>query len=271
LVREGSFDTWVTGWELESAIDEISLAHIVDGYVWMPAADATNPLAQYVDRMFALKQATPKSDPRYGTYKLLLNALYGKLIQISTHANHATGEEESAAGSLFNPFWAAQITGHCRAHLHDLEHRYSALHSSTDSIITRARDAVTGSGLGDLTEEGRGRWLVIRPRLHFLADYFGTVVKLARHGFRGKTANDLLAWVLRGGGAYEAEQMIRPRQAARTRKKPFRMTVLKYHLDVPSDLVRRVAEQWTSRQAERPIPLPLASKGANEPSTRVGQ
>jgi hypothetical protein len=245
----------MTGWELESARDEIALTQVADGYAWMPAPDASNPLARYVDRMFLLKQATSKTDPRYATYKLLLNALYGKLIQTSTQSNYSTGEEECVAGSLFNPFWAAQITGHCRAHLHEIEHKYGALHSSTDSIMTRSRDVVTGVGLGDITEEGRGRWLVIRPRLHFLVNEGGRVVKLARHGFRGKTANDLLGWVLQRGGAYRAERMIRPRESARTRQKPFRMTAQEYHLAVPTDLVCAVAEEWTSRQAEKPIPF----------------
>src|SRR5262249_43213190 len=154
-----------TGWELESALEEINLSHILDGYLWVPAHDATAPLASYVRFFFALKQATPKHDPRYATYKLLLNALYGKLIQVTTHRSYASGEEESVAGSLFNPFFAAQITAHCRAHLHRIEHMYQALHSSTDSIMTRAANVVTGTALGDLTEEGRGRWLVLRPRL----------------------------------------------------------------------------------------------------------
>jgi hypothetical protein len=54
--------------------------------------------------------------------------------------------------------------------------------------------------------------------------------------------------------------MIRPRESARTRQKPFRMTVQEYHLDVSADVVGRVADEWISRQAGKPIPFQSLSK-----------
>jgi hypothetical protein len=260
LVRSGTFDTWVTGWELEEAVPEIELHAVRDGYVWVPAAGAEAPFADYVDYFFSLKTTTPKTDPRYATYKLLMNALYGKSIQITIRTSRTTGEEEAVGGPLFNPFWAAQITGHTRARLHRLEHQYHALHSSTDSIMTRARDIPTGSRLGDLDEQARGRWLVLRPRLHFLVDDNGEVRKTALHAFRGKTAAALLAWVLGGGGRYQADRMVRPREAARFGKTPFQMQREWHRLRIDPRIVRRVADQWKAAQAVRAIPFPAPAQ-----------
>src|SRR5262249_25010299 len=38
LIRSGTFDTWVTGWELEAAHSEIAISEIVDGYLWVPGS-----------------------------------------------------------------------------------------------------------------------------------------------------------------------------------------------------------------------------------------
>jgi hypothetical protein len=91
-VHEGPFDLWTTGWELAMATDEIQ-AELIDGYVWIPSRDATNPFKAYVETFFRRKQDTPRDNPLREVYKLLLNALYGKLNQPSS--------------PLANPFWAA--------------------------------------------------------------------------------------------------------------------------------------------------------------------
>jgi DNA polymerase type B, organellar and viral len=148
--REGHFDTWVTGWELAAAEDEVVLQDVDDGYVRYPAPDATNPLADYVEFFFQKKRETPNTDPRYEMYKFLLNSLYGKFIQLTDEIDTDLGTPLRVGGGLFNPFWAGQITGHCRARLHELEHHCRALHSSTDSILTRVREIPTGSALGNL-------------------------------------------------------------------------------------------------------------------------
>jgi hypothetical protein len=122
--------------------------------------------------------------------------------------------------------------------------------------MTRASDIPVGSALGDLDEQARGRWLVLRPRLHFLVDDDGRVRKTALHGFRGKTAAALLAWVLGGGGEYQAHRMVRPREAARFGKTPFQMQREWHRLWIDPFTVQSVADQWKTAQAVRPIPFP---------------
>jgi hypothetical protein len=255
FIHEGRFDTWVTGWELAAAWDEVVPDTILDGYLWIPSSNARNPFADYVDFFFRKKQETPKDDPRYEMYKLLMNSLYGKLIQLVEEVD-STRSQQLVAGGLFNPFWASQITGHCRARLHTLEHRYGALHASTDSILTRATDIPTGSGLGDLEVKARGRLVILRKRLYFIVGHDGRVQKLARHGFRGRTAEDLLALILGGRGAYGARHMVRPREAARSGEKPFRMTTRQYRLNVDESAFHHVGDAWRTCQRRWFIPFP---------------
>jgi hypothetical protein len=255
--REGSFDTWVTGWELAAAQHEISIHALDDGYVWHPGSGARNPLAEYVSFFFQKKRDTPKSDPWYEMYKLLLNSLYGKLIQLTQDVDSSLGVPQRVAGGLFNPFWAGQITGHCRARLHGLEHRYAALHASTDSVLTHSRDIPTGlSDLGHLEVKASGRLVVLRKRLYFIVDDSGAVKKQALNGFHGKTAQELLSLVLRGGGPYRARHMVRPREAVRSGEKPFQMIMRQYHLHLPEALLTQIGDAWKACQARRFIPFP---------------
>ena len=201
---------------LESAASEIS-AEIIDGYVWCPGAGAANPFRAYVEEFFHRKQETPKDNPLREMYKLLLNSLYGKLNQ--------------DGGALYAPFWASQITGHCRARLHGLEHQHGALHSSTDSILTQATEIVTGTALGDLEVKARGRLVLLRNKLYVLLGEDGRVLKESLHGFRGN-AQDLLALIHEGSGAYTISHMVKPREALVKGEKPFRWVERQIYLNI---------------------------------------
>lgn len=52
------------------------------------------PFAEYVDRCFELKRAATKGTPAYAVAKLMMNALYGKLIQKPRNS------EEALVGTL---------------------------------------------------------------------------------------------------------------------------------------------------------------------------
>lgn len=224
-------NVWVTGWELACAWGELALEDLF-GYIWRPAPGAINPFDHYVDFFFEKKNTTPKADPRYQMYKLLLNALYGKLIQRADE--EGKDGRVTTAGMLFNPFWASQITGHCRARLHQLEHTYSAIHSSTDSILTQSTAIPTGHGLGDLEVKAEGTLTVLRNKLYILKA--GTQIeKFALHGFRGRV-DDLARLIEKGGAPYKVMHMWRPRESARQGQKPFRMTEREFHLDLPQEV-----------------------------------
>ncbi len=244
-ITEGRFDTWVTSYELDAALDEIVLESVY-GYYWEPAADAINPFADYVSFFFKKKQQTPKDDPRREMHKLLLNSLYGKLIQRVEKEDRMVAVAHAQAGALFNPFWASMITGHCRARLHRLEHEYAALHASTDSILTQATTIPTGAALGDLEVKARGTLVVLRSRLYVILNEDGGLLKEARHGFHG-SVNDLLALIRREGGPYTVQHMVRPREALRTKETPFRMMAKRYQVRGLPPEVWTAASEYLNR------------------------
>jgi hypothetical protein len=203
---KGEFkDLWHTSWEMGAIIDSpcIKLTR-VKGYVWRPAEGSDNPFARFVDHFYHLKETTPKKDPNYHFYKIVLNALYGKLVS-TIEVRAAEGEDEIRklrelgvqlpafiridekydkvlgkfvsiarnwrAGSLYNPFLASLITGYARRYLYDLETQLEAYHSATDSVKTK--HLVEGTkGLGGVKVECYGRCYLFRNKLylHFSKD-----------------------------------------------------------------------------------------------------
>lgn len=184
---------WITGHELKRALvsKDITIT-IHEGWIWRADASYThNPLKEYVEHFYALKDKTPKTDPNYAFYKLALNGAYGKFCQaiaieerewlddpeagaesIGTEYrwDEAIGDyvkisREHRAGGLYNPFIATQITGHTRGYLYDLETKYGSFHSATDAIKTTKRPE-SSDGLGGLKIETFGRCYVFRNKLY---------------------------------------------------------------------------------------------------------
>jgi hypothetical protein len=185
----------VTSFELQEAIEKKHfIPEKIRGWVWVPKS-TRSPLAEYVDHFFEMKKKS-KDSTMYWIGKFALNSLYGKFIQT---VDYNQGEKVIAkvkkgtieivdrvfkAGGLFNPFIASLITGLVRVKLHQLEHKYKAIHSSTDSILT-LKEAETGPNLGDLKFENLGPLLLVRNKLFIHWDIDGkTIAKEALHGFQ---------------------------------------------------------------------------------------
>lgn len=235
---------WVTSYELEEALrtGEFVMEKCF-GWLWVP--DTTyqhNPLADYVDEFYAKKQASHKGDPRYLTYKLLLNSLYGKFIQnVEVEENGKVNGEyiieadgratkvpkKFKAGGLFSPVIASLITGFVRAYLHRLEHKYQAIHSSTDSIKTLVAvvPEELPQGLGGLGVEVAGDCILLRNKLylHYDGPITGQVrpAKYALHGFWG-SVDDLLALVAGRQTYYTVEHLYRMKEAQKQGKVPLK-------------------------------------------------
>jgi hypothetical protein len=200
-------DLWTTGYETELALRPDSGVRVakIRGYLWEPDRGTANPFAAFVDHFYSRKERTAKSDPYYHFYKITLNALFGKTIAASEKKSF---EEESLreklkascddlpeglriderwdpvlgkaiavskqwrAGALYNPFIATQITGFARRRLWELETKYHAVHSATDSIKTYS-SVEPATGLGGLKIECHGRCYIFRNKLylHFARNY----------------------------------------------------------------------------------------------------
>jgi DNA polymerase type B, organellar and viral. len=197
-------DTWVTGFELNAAIDadECKLSDIT-GYTYeSDKASRYSPFATYVQDFYRLKAEAKDPVMRY-MYKILLNALTGKFIQTSPDYTLVDGQlvKINRAGGLYHPFIAGLITGHTRAHIHALEHEYEALHTATDGIFVPGKHkGAAKKSLGAVVSEGFGDLALFRNKLYIFyandkpADFNGYesqvfdgryILKCARHGFQG--------------------------------------------------------------------------------------
>lgn len=234
----GSFnDIWVSGYELNEACraDEITLTK-VHGHIYDTDRDPVTETAfdRYVADFYRLKSEAPDEVKRY-LYKVLLNSLYGKLIQ-SREVEDEAGAVHWKHGPLFHPFAASLVTGHTRAVMHRLEHETKALHTATDGVFCGANNSPPGgvfdwapqSGLGSITSEGEDMTLcLLRNKLYLLySDQPGDgwpsftipgayVAKYAKHGFQG-SPQQLEELAASGSRVYSVERPNTLRSALRS-------------------------------------------------------
>jgi hypothetical protein len=231
-------DTWVTGFELNEALasHEVSLKS-VSGYHYDARAEGNNgysPFHAYVQEFYKLKSSAVDPVMRY-MYKILLNALTGKFIQTSPDYTLADGQlvKIMRAGGLYHPFIASLITGHTRAAIHTLEHKYNALHTATDGIFVPGKvDTGEKKRLGATICEGQGDLALFRNKLYiFYTDSGGDgsyesqvfkgryVMKCARHGFQGRVV-DLEKMLISPDRSYKINKPIKLKTALRTKDTP---------------------------------------------------
>jgi len=252
-------DIWVTSYELEQALKykEVDICEC-SGYIWEPAHNR-NPLGEYVDHFYELKNSTPKTDPMYNFYKLAMNSLYGKFIQAIevkelseqdrkgflpgadiTVKKDASGKiifekretKTFKAGGLFHPFIATLITGKVRAMIHELEHKFKALHTATDSIKTLLPMSGETDVLGGYKLEVKGLCILLRNKLYLHFDEKDKLVKMAYHGFQGR-AEELLKMISARTTKYTTKRMLKVREAHRLKQEALRMVELskEFHFD----------------------------------------
>lgn len=231
----------VSGFELNEAIDSGEFHPTsVDGWVYDADHDKHDPpMRRYVQEFYARKEA--ETDPgKRAMDKFLLNSISGKYIQTrkrnkmphyDLNAAKLSGTSDLIAGGMFHPFIASLITGHTRARIHRLEHRFEALHTATDGIFTE--QDLTGvdlgpPGLGALVHEAEGELLLFRNKLYILygdGPYTGAkgtapsvikpdkhIKKAAMHGYAGKL-DELERMAVSGVREYEVRKPNRLRSS----------------------------------------------------------
>lgn len=232
---EGKFsDTWVTGFELNEALasGETRLKKIT-GYHYS-SKEGYSPFHAYVQDFYRLKSEAGDPVMRY-MYKILLNALTGKFIQTSPDYTLADGRlvKIKRAGGLYHPFIASLITGHTRATIHQLEHKYQAIHTATDGIfVPGVQKGAKQKTLGAVVCEGRGDLALFRNKLYiFYTDEGGEdsypsnvfkgryIQKIARHGFQGTYA-DLERMLVTPDRNYRVNKPIKLKTAIKQNETP---------------------------------------------------
>jgi len=234
-------DLWVTSYELNMAL-KYNVIKLEDCWGFrIIETEKRNPLKEFVNFFYRKKNTTPKDDPQYLFYKLILNSLYGKFIQNINHNTEGYYIEkdgknvwidgEYRAGGLYNPMIATLITGFSRAYIYDLEKRYKSLHTSTDSIKTKKKISETGKELGKLSLKCCGDCLIFRGKCYV---HFDNEIHYAKHGFHG-SLEQLLKIYINKNTEYEYERMANIRESLVRKKKeliPCEMNRFKSKLNV---------------------------------------
>jgi hypothetical protein len=201
------------------------LAHTDERY-------AHNPLRDFVNEFYELKEKAKTPDERQ-LYKIILNSLYGKFIQAievesdddAALIDAGTGDvvkpaqKTFKAGSSYHPFIASLITGFVRVYLHQLEHRFNAVHSSTDSVIFKWDDAYRGwidrhKGLGGVELKVRGTCYLVRNKVYVWTDNNDNVLKWATHGISIDGVG-LLNLIRRRKNSYTVRKIAKVRESLR--------------------------------------------------------
>lgn len=231
---------WITGPELNEALKkkEVEIDRLYGFYYEAEKDDIDSPFSSYIDYFFSLKAKADEKEDRVTREfaKLMMNSLYGKFMQTRSDKRETNWifdldrqtqsiEKQIIAGGLFHPFIGTLITGQVRAWIHDLEHKYSALHTATDGIFTTARNARLSNKLGGLKLEAYGDLLLFRNKLYILygkkgkikSSVFGnrSIIKYALHGFRG-TVYSLERIYATGSTEYEYKKVNKLRESLRS-------------------------------------------------------
>lgn len=219
-------DIWVTGAELNEALisGEFKMKRYYGFYYDVSMDKYPSPFQAYVDEFFTGKDTA--TDPIMKTFfKIMLNALYGKFIQAKKESIELTSvnvddqsngtEKRIVAGGLFHSFIATIITGTVRAWIHQIEHKYKAIHTATDGIFTTRDLKRPIPGIGGLKKECEGDLILFRNKCYLIygKKHAGipsiiyknkSIIKYATHGFHGrprdlekiwKTGNNVYGYV----------------------------------------------------------------------------
>lgn len=243
----------VSGYELNEALRSGEFKpRNVSGWFYDRDQDChAPPLHSFVEDFYTRKQ-TEKDPGKRAMYKTILNSLYGKFIQTrkkkkvlhyDIDAGRLAESSELVAGGMFHPFIANAITGHTRARIHQLEHKYKALHTATDGIFTQQKPRNEGNGLGALVTEARGDLLLFRSKLYILYGPEGDIkssgfrdkriIKYALHGFAG-SVSDLERLVTSSRRKYSATRVNRLRDSVNRGLTPNEFVKRDYVLKVGS-------------------------------------
>lgn len=241
----GKFDVTVTGFEAENILKHAKDTKIMQGYYYDGDRDLS--MRKYVKNFYREKEGIDrKKDPSgYTRVKLLLNSLYGKLIQVNQGQQYwylmdidEPYGHRYEAGGMFNPPIASWITGFCRSELFRVmnRHRDSVMYCDTDSIGILADDygVKTDSRLGGLKKEGAGVGIIIREKNYIIT---GDIEKVARHGFWG-TDHQFKDYIFNRRKNYMIKRLVKLKESMRTGKKPFDWEIQMRKLNLTTSLKR---------------------------------
>jgi len=177
----------------------------IHGYGFMASKREINhDLKAFMKDMLNLKAQSPKGSIEHETYKLIANALIGKLAQRRPEGNLDYAQElfiahgvpldrkpwgREKVGSTWAPEWASLILGKSRALMSQFINK-GALMTVTDSVLLPSNANIECEALNELRQVGSDlvaepyeveSGLLVRTRLYALMDGKGKIIKEAHH------------------------------------------------------------------------------------------
>lgn len=149
-----------------------SWCKLIDGWYFIPDR-LVYPFRREIDRLYRLKE-TAKTYMERLLYKIILNSLYGKFIEL----NRRKGKWESSM--LFNPMWASEITANTRLQLASLIDPDTLLVAQDSFITTRKRDFNNNNGIGSVELKAQGEAIILGCGVYEIAG------KVRNRGFKSK-------------------------------------------------------------------------------------
>jgi hypothetical protein len=227
--NRGFVDAHVTGYELDALLEHGEIeVRFIEGWL-MTGETGSGSLVNFVAEFYATKRNATSEAERTAA-KVLLNSLYGKyfqkvalgdvgatdLITGKLIVTNPDGDYDYEAGGLYHPPIASLITGYVRGKIHNLEHTYRSVMTSTDGFFSlNAPDPeLLGNELGQLSSE-KGTLRIWRERLYIFEGDDGTEIS-ALHGWRNGVT-ELRRVPMTAGSLfqYEGSQMVTLRYSAR--------------------------------------------------------
>lgn len=167
--------------------------------VFVPDVNAENkyPFRPFLDKFYKMKVEAEKGSAEYDVSKVLINSIYGKLVQ----------KVNQKAGKLFNPLWGAVITGATRARLAEINrlNGYTAVSFATDGVIFPHGDLVLPEkplegiyNLGDWEDDGEGELIILMSGVYSMRKKVNDKWKV-KTTFRGSASYFLRPYLHDGG------------------------------------------------------------------------
>ena len=118
---------WFTADEIAEAIKWPHTSIFYGKYCYFLEDEKIRPFQDFISHHYEIKMNSEKGSVEYDISKIMLNSIYGKTIQ-------SVGGK---SGKLYNPCYAASITGATRARIGELLrlNNYTALSVATDGLI----------------------------------------------------------------------------------------------------------------------------------------
>ncbi len=154
----GNIERVITKSEYEYLVSQGVDISILDAY-WIHVTNKQFPYRREIDKLSKLKDSFKQSGKEldYHTIKILLNSLYGKMVQLIDK------KEYFQAGASWNPIYGAVITANVRIRVSSMQQTFPevvAVH--TDSVLsTAALPLETSSDLGAFEKKAEGEGVII--------------------------------------------------------------------------------------------------------------